>query len=158
MEQWLLFWSYRISLKFQSTFLTISHGKCYLILTLETNKFKYHNVHALPTGQELSLPVEKLSVLLLFQDTGPQIHLPCLSCWEFCKIFWAMHHSSRRMAEPRGNPLSKRVLSPGDTKMRDIMHVLKALRIQRDLGERAHMIRLQVPGKLCHTAETTRTL
>ena len=46
-----------------------------------------------------------------------------------------MHHSSRRIAEPIGNPLSKQVSSPGDTKMRDIMHVLKAVRIQRELGE-----------------------
>ena len=42
---------YRLSLKFQSTFPTINHGKCYLILTLETKKLKHHNAYAFLTGR-----------------------------------------------------------------------------------------------------------
>ena len=39
------------------------------------------------------------------------------------------------MEEPTGNPLSKHVLSPGDTKMRDLIYILKALMIQREVEE-----------------------
>lgn len=38
----------RASLKPRSTFLTLNHGKCYLILTLETGKVKHSNACALP--------------------------------------------------------------------------------------------------------------
>lgn len=41
------------------------------------------------------------------------------------------------MAEPTENPFSKHLLSPGDLKMRDTMHILKALKIQGEAEEHA---------------------
>lgn len=92
-------------------------------------------MHVLSSWAGVKFNCEKLSVLLLFQDTVHQTR-------EFCKISWADAYSPwRGMEAPTGNPLSKRVLSPGDTKMRDLMYILKALTIQREVEEQARMIR-----------------
>lgn len=116
--------------------LTLSHGKCYLTLTLEAGKVKHSNACALSMGRGSVLLWKSSQGCLSSRTFSRFIHLVLLARY-FVKYPEPRHLPWTTIAKLTGNPLSL-YGGPGNREMRDIIHVLESL--INALGEEGRVV------------------